>query len=1452
MAQTPKSFTPDAVVYPKEMLTFLQSSIKKDADDLMDKFLLVWQANKFTPEQQKTIYQFSNDMLRKRMKPFPDFANYLNALIGFANSGQSNESFKNWHFSLEKGLSTTPKRLSDYIENCYVLFVKNEIYESASVAWVAGSTKYSFEFDSMPKVVFPAMNLTCLAKNDSSVIFNTQCVYYPNLKKIIGKGGIVNWARSGLSEAEAYADVSTYSIDVNSSDYIIDTVIFHYPKYFSGPLTGRFTEKILTNVTPENASYPRFTSYQQSLDIKNLIKDAQYRGGFALHGNKMIGGGDDRQDASLVFYREGAPFLIATAKSFTVRPERVSSENAAVTILWKNDSIYHPGVNFKYVTGEKKLTLYRDTRGSQQSPYFDSYHNVDMYFDELNWKITDPTMDLKMTVGEGEAKLSFESDNFYRKQRFEQIQGISDETPLYTVKKFAEKYNTQTVDCKSLAHEMRMADDQVRSMLISLSNAGFVSFDFKTDAATIKDKLYYYLKAWTSKTDYESLIWTSQISGEANATINLLNFDIRMRGVSNIQISDSQNVYVVPNNQELIMHKNRDFSFSGKVHAGDLDFYGSNFEFGYDDFKFDLKNIDSLRLRVPTDSIDNKGNVKMARVKNVLQNLSGSLIIDSLKNKSGLKPGYAYPLFTASTNAYLYYDSKDIKEGVYNRDKFYFKVDPFVIDSADYLLPSSINFEGNFVSNIFPDSREKLVLQPDYSLGFTKETTAEGLPMYGGKATFNNKITLSNNGLEGKGEIKYLSSLTKSDEIIFFPDSTLAEAKSFAIEKKTIGTVAYPEVKATDVLVDFEPKKDYMDIKKKEKDFTLYEQQVSLDGNLRLSPKGLGGYGTTAFFGSQLISKDFRFQQTTFGADTAEFRLRSDDSTIYAIDAKNFNSTIDLAKKTGDFKSNAGKSKIDFPINNYITFIEQFKWFIDPKELEFNSPVANKQGSEFISTHPLQDSIRFFSSSARYNLRDYMIKAKKVKEILIADASIQPDSGNVVIEKDAVIQKLNNAIVIADTANKYHTIVNASIEIQTRKRYEGTGDYEYTDQAKVKHLLHLDRIAIDTAAHTYATGEITDTSNFTISPNTLFKGKVKILATHKFLNFDGFAQVNHACDKVEKNWFSFKSEINPEKVKIPISNPVNETHEKLTAGIYITAATDTSSGVYSTFLSPKRKVSDQEIVSVNGLLTFDNKTREYRIVSDTINGSDSIGNYISLNDQFCNVYAEGKMNLGTNFGQFKAQYVGGISDNMNLDSVDIQLVIDCDFPFNEASLKSMGDVFLSYPNLKPTNDLSVLYNKSMNTLIGKEKWAKASGEISQSGSLKRVPDELKHAIILSDTKMQWNNASKSYRSVGKIGVGFIYKNPIGRYVKGNCEIINKKGNNTFNLYLEIDAQTWYFFSFNRNIMQAVSSDPAFNDEISKEKDDKRLSKGKDELPDFQYMLSTERKKNEFLKKLTEE
>ena len=79
-----------------------------------------------------------------------------------------------------------------------------------------------------------------------------------------------------------------------------------------------------------------------------------------------------------------------------------------------------------------------------------------------------------------------------------------------------------------------------------------------------------------------------------------------------------------------------------------------------------------------------------------------------------------FPKFNSAKESYVFYDKKDIQRGVYDRDKFYYKSDPFQIDSLDDFTNKGLNFPGILVSaGIFPDIRETLGLQPDYALGLS-------------------------------------------------------------------------------------------------------------------------------------------------------------------------------------------------------------------------------------------------------------------------------------------------------------------------------------------------------------------------------------------------------------------------------------------------------------------------------------------------------------------------------------------------------------------------------------------------------------------------------------------------------------------------------------------------------------------------------------------------------------
>jgi hypothetical protein len=86
-----------------------------------------------------------------------------------------------------------------------------------------------------------------------------------------------------------------------------------------------------------------------------------------------------------------------------------------------------------------------------------------------------------------------------------------------------------------------------------------------------------------------------------------------------------------------------------------------------------------------------------------------------------------FPQFQSFKESYTFYDKKSIFKGVYNRDKFYYKLDPFTMDSLDNFRNEGLIFEGEFSSaGIFPTFREQLKLQKDYSLGFVRSTPPGG------------------------------------------------------------------------------------------------------------------------------------------------------------------------------------------------------------------------------------------------------------------------------------------------------------------------------------------------------------------------------------------------------------------------------------------------------------------------------------------------------------------------------------------------------------------------------------------------------------------------------------------------------------------------------------------------------------------------------------------------------
>lgn len=1452
-AQQLKSFTHDNEKYIQELQDFFAQGDPKAAKKLIEEtFLPVWNSGHYSPQQKERVYNMSDLMLDKRKKQV-DFENYLYALMSFAQSMKPASDFEAFHDGLEKTINQlSRKQFTEYLEVCKGLFTQYILFESPAVKWVARYDAYKIQFDSLPKIVFGKLDLKAYSKRDSSIIFGTEGVYYPTLTKWVGKGGKIDWGRAGFDPNKTYADIGNYEVNTTKSQYSIDSVTFHHPDYLDRPHRGILTEKILADVDEETASYPRFDSYDKSIRIENMYKDIDYSGGFSQHGIKFIGSGNSEQDATLIFKKlnhitkKNEDFVEARAKSFVIKPDKVVADKVEVAFYYEGDSIYHPGLHLDYSVEKHKVTFTKEREGSGRSPFFDSFHKVDMHVDQISWDMATDWMEMENTTGGAESSAIFESDTYYDEYRYDRIAGTSDTHPLWKIHNYAREIGLTELTVEQMARLFKADISETKVFLINLANAGFMNYDYDKDRIVLKPRLSHYVLSRSKKTDYDILQFESTIEGMPNAKLNLLNWDMDMNGVGRVFLSDSQQVIVYPYEQEFTLKKNRDFLFDGKVIGGRLDFFGHDFYFSFDEFKLKLNKIDSLRLKVPDGPADDNGRQKLRAVKTVLRDLNGELLVDRPDNKSGLKDHPRYPVFNSLDDSFVYYDKRSIQDGVYKKEDFYMHLKPFSIDSLENFTKEGLAFGGTFVSaGIFPDFDETLTLQPDFSLGFVRETPPEGYDMFGGKGKYKATIKLSHDGLRGDGDLEYLTSVSKSDDFIFFPDSVNGIAQDFTINKQKSPT-PYPPVKGVDSRIHWEPKQDHFYAYKVENPFDMYEGEVTHHGGLDLSPKGLDGFGDLDFADSYMNSKKFNFDYRKFHADTGAFKLKGASDNSFAFKTSNVQMDINLDERVGKFKSNTGGDFVDFPVNQYICYIDEFKWNIDQKSIDV---VSDGEGSRYVSTNPKQDSLEWRSPLAKFDLDKFIISAKKVDHIDVADAIVYPDSGNVTIRAQAAMDPLENSKIVANRITKFHTFYEVSANVTGKWKYNASGKYDYEDVTGSKQLIEFAKIGVDSAGQTFGEGVITEEASFTLSPNFDYKGKAKLFASKEFLTYEGSTRIKHDCPGITRDWLAFDADIDPKEIYIPIpADPKDANGNPMSSGVVISKD---STVVYPTFLSNKRMPKDIDIVAAEGYLHFDNESQEYRISNkEKLQGAVVGGNYVSLSNE-CIARGQGKLNMGMDFGQVELTPLGRVEHNMNNDSTKFNLFLGIDFFFNDECLRIMADKLSNhFPPLDPVF-YGTEYEKALIEVVGKEEATKLIQELNLYGAFKKLPKELEKTVFLSDLELVWNPSTGSYRYKGFIGVPSVGKFQVNKMVYGMVELTKKRNGDELSFYFEPSDDSWFFFNYKRGMLGAVASHDDFNAQIRDTKDDKRTKKGEKGKPNLTYVLSTAIQRRNFVRSFEE-
>ena len=1385
----------------------------------MSEFEGNYNAGKFSNNQKIYIIKMSNEMLNRNFLISPDFENYLKAMNGIVLSNQVSK-FDNWHKALFNALNISKDAFTKFLIVSRNIYGDQIVANVGSMKWMSSSTDVDLQTKGDPAFIFKKLDLICYTSGDTLEIYNTSGKYFPATNTWIGKGGKTDWTRVGIDSSRIYAILKSYKIDFQSGMVIADTALFYNPSLFSQPLIGRLIDKPMGQSMGDKSTYPQFESHKKNYSGLNFGR-GKYTGGFGMKGTRIICRGIDSIPAEIVFYFKEKPALKIAAQEFVVSLNKVVTQKASATLYLDKDSIFHPQLEFTYHLNDHNIILYRSEDGISMAPFLDNYHNVEFFCDEIKWDLNNPKIDIDMINDNAPAR--FESINHFRDYRYEQLEFMLDYNPPQRIKLYCEKNKINGFYIDKYAANYKSNKSDIKIQMIELHSRGFIIYDSKREYVTVKPKLKDYVNAHNGRTDFDAIAFESIIKRYANATISLINNDLQIQGVPKFYFSDSQNVYIIPKEQLVTLKKNRAMDFSGKLRAGKVDFYGNGFSFDYVKFEVRLNNVDSMKFLYK----DEKTGYNLP-VKSALNNIYGTLAIDHPYNKSGRKHFPGYPVFKSDVGSNVFYNKPSTQGGVYDKNRFYFSVDPFTLDSLNDIDFEHMSLPGTLVSGgIIPDLKHFLSLQPDKSLGFKLATPEPGYPMYGGKGRGFVDLSLSDEGFFGKGDLKYISSTSVSDQFVFLLDSMNAQCSTF----DNLRTPVYPTVKGLNVYEHWLPYDDTMFVHRTQQYISFSDNRSTLDGTLILTPTDLRARGIINVQEAQLLSTDFWLQPDNILSENCAFRIRSlQDSSKFSFLSPSVKANVNLQERIGNFTFNYGGLNSIFTFNQYAGSFEQFIWYMDYKKVDFRSYLINGESASYlVSTRTGQDSLKFTTGISTLDLNDFSLYSKKVPFIRVGDAKVFADSQQVTIKKDADMQTLFRANIIADTITKYHSIENSSVKILGRFKLDGTGDYEYVDRKKNKQKFFLSTIEINPFHQLVAKSIIPDSIRFYVGPHIIFKGNALLKSVVKNLEYDGYFLAENKLPMPRTDWFKNSAVVNPDSVYINVQESlVNQNRQTLSVGMNISID---STHAYPSFFSRKRSPSDQELIKIQGTLFYDENTNVFKMGSyNKIFKQAPKGNLMTFDEAKKNFYTEGRYKIGFEGSKFEISAAGNANYSYLDTSFNMKLVMLLNFPFPQNAIRAMSDSLINQSLVANQPEFDpVFLTKALSEVVEDRNIKKIKEEIEDNNSIRLIND-LEKTIFISDINMKWNQVSRSLISVGEIGINSFDKYKFERKIRGKMELVKRRSGDDFTLYLQSPQGSWYFFKYQKGIMYVIGSDLAFNtilkdqiDKVSKDEYKLRLA-----------------------------
>jgi len=1460
-------FTGKPDVFIDELTAYFQKLSNKDdqqtASRQIQSFESIW-TNELLEADQLAISEMAKESYSLKLKSHHSYLTLIRVVSFFRKSDATGNNMRMW---LTHGLTKLRnKQLNEFeklLTSSSQWMELQRIGGKGTITWYLRDAKWQFEMGNDSLFLLANGNLVAATKKDSSIIHQTEGKLLFAENKWKGSGGTLSWWRFGDSEKQATVTFSDYEIDLTVATYSADSVVLLHQAYFPFPVLGSFQDQVFNSPPGLKTNFPKFSSYRSDYEINDLFNDVEYFGGIIIEGASFIGKGDQNNSASVTFKKDKIDVVTLRSNIFAITHDRIQAEKAAMIIHLDNDSIFHPGVWFRFDQPKKSLTFLRSDKGIPDGPFINTYHSINMYAEAAYWQMDSDEVRFQQSQGlQTTSMVSAESADYFSMNEYEKLQGIDAENPLAAVYRYKEEMGITTeIQLGFLSEYLKKPPEQVAAQLLILASKGYLIYNSELEIAYLSERFDAVMGARSGKKDFDVIRFNSVTSSSVpNLILNIKNFDLQMKGIKEVLLSENQGVQLFPEKNEIVLKKNRDFVFSGLVKAGLFDFFARKASFEYEPFKLNFSFVDSLAFDVPSrEQLPNETEVKYIRVKNVLADLSGTLTIDESFNKSGMKNLPKFPVFTSKNESYVYFDKYGIQNGELKRDKFFYVVDAFEIDSLDNFSTDNLRFDGYLTSaGIFPVFREPLTVMKDYSLGFEHSVPEKGYPMFENLATFFTSIQLSNRGFEGLGRLDYLTSTAYSKGFVFSPVRVKATTESYEMREKTT-MVEYPKGSGTVLRLNWLIDSNQMVMETDTASYKIYET-ASFKGKFTVALSGMDGDGRLTFDNAVITSHYFQLKSQDFVADTADFRLMADVSNREAFMANDYLTSVDFRSRSATFNYIHQNSQLSFPFNQYICTLDEAFWDMDKKSIALNNNRINSlydfselsfkdliglnlSGSEFMSVHPAQDSLSFFCLKADYDLNKYLILAKDVKIIRVGDAAVFPSDSIVAIGKDAELKPVESAVIIADTSTMHHMFTDAKVTILSKNLLKAQGYYSYINSKGESTKILFDQIESNENGVTVASGVISKEVNFKLNPYFGFSGKVLLNSSQRYLQFNGGYQLFHSCLNEELPYVAFDTLVDPQNVRLPVkAQNTDIAGLPVRNGFYYASVTDSYFGA---FLQNQRATSDNLLASQKGLVWYDVSSSSYRIEPAPEQNNRT---FLKLETERCIVTGKSPLDMDLRLTNIDLQTVGSYTYKMIPDSLYLDIFASFNFLFDDKLLSLMADS-INASGLPGGGGLEDFYLTAAKDQMNASDFERIANEVALYGAPRKVPEQFIKSLVFSHLKLKWNPATRSFVSIGPLNLTNIGKTQVNKAVNGFIEIEKTRSGDAFSIYLMLNSKQWFYFTYKSGIMQSLSSSDVFNTDLMSLKEEKRVVNDPEKGGRYEYTISTRRKMVDFLRKM---